>query len=104
MDGPRSQLTAQLPDALDFDAVDPSAGIVPALVWGTLSRSTDSPVVIAVNGTVAAVSEVWPNEGEPTFEGMVNDRLFRTGANDLALYEVVEGTSPRLRPITIRQR
>ncbi len=85
VDGPRSQLTAQLPDALDFDAVDPSAGIVAALVWGTLSRSTESPVVIAVNGTVAAVSEVWPNEGEPTFEGMVNDQLFRTGANDLAV-------------------
>ena len=73
-------------------------------MWGTLSRSTDSPVVIAVNGTVAAVSEVWPNEGEPTFEGMVNDQLFRTGANDLALYEVVEGASPQLRPIALRRQ
>ncbi len=60
--------------------------------------------MIAVNGTVAAVSEVWPNEGEPTFEGMVNDQLFRTGANDLALYEVVEGASPQLRPIALRRQ
>lgn len=104
VDGPPSQLTAQVADALDFDEVDPSAGIVPALVWGTVNQSTDRRVVIAVNGTVAAVSEVWSNEGEPTFEGMVNDQLFRTGANDLALYEVVEGASPQLRPIGLGAR
>jgi len=104
VDGPRSQLTAQLAEAVDFDSVDPSAGIVPSLVWGTLSRSTDRPMVIAVNGKVAAVSEVWTNEGEPTFEGMVNDQLFRTGANDLALYELAEGASPQLRPIEFRRQ
>jgi hypothetical protein len=104
VDGPRSKLTAQLADAVDFDAVDPSAGIVPALVWGTLSRSTDSAVLIAVNGKVAAVSEVWRNEGEPTFEGMANDELFRTGANDLALYEVDDRASPQLRPIAFRRQ
>jgi hypothetical protein len=103
VDGPRSQLMAQLPEAVDFDSVDPSAGIVPALVWGTVSPSADSQVVIAVNGTVAAVSDIWPNEGEPTFEGMVNDQLFRSGANDLALYELIEGAGPQLRPIALRR-
>ena len=104
VDGPPSRLTVQLADAVDFDSVDPSAGIVPALVWGTVSRSTDSQLVIAVNGTVAAVSEVWRNDGEPTFQGMVNDQLFRSGANDIQLYEVVEGASPQLRPVAIVNR
>jgi len=50
------------------------------------------------------VSDIWPNDGEPTFEGMVNDQFFRTGANDLALYEVVDSAGPQLRPIAVRRQ
>ena len=103
VDSTSSRMTADVDEAVDFDAVDPSTGSVPALVWGTLGRSTGNPVVIAVNGTVAAVSDVWPNEGEPTFEGMVNDELLEPGANDLALYEVVGESHPRLRRIDVTQ-
>ena len=103
VDSPPSRLTAQVDEAVDFDSVDPSTGIVPALVWGTLSRSTGKPVVIAVNGTAAAVSEVWRNEGEPTFQGMVNDELFKPGANDIQLYQVVGEPHPRLRRIHVTQ-
>ena len=104
VDSTPSRMTAEVDKAVDFDAVDPSTGSVPALVWGTLTNSTSRPVVIVVNGTVAAVSQTWRHVGEPTFEGMVNDELFRTGANDLALYEVVGGTDPHLRPIALAGR
>jgi hypothetical protein len=33
---------------------------------------------------------------------MVNDKLFKTGANDIRLYEVLGTSNPALRPITIR--
>jgi hypothetical protein len=33
----------------------------------------------------------------------VDDQLFRPGANDLQLYEVVEGAGPQLRAIAFRQ-
>ena len=76
---------------------------MPALVTGRLQQSAGrGPVVIAVNGTVAAVSEVYPELGKPSFAGFVNDKLFKAGKNDLKLYEVVGDTDPELRPISIR--
>jgi hypothetical protein len=98
-----SPMSARLPSELDFDAVDPASGLVPALVTGRLEQSAGrGPVVIAVNGTVAAVSEIYPELGTPSFAGFVNDKLFKAGKNDLKLYEVVGDTDPQLRPIRIR--
>ena len=103
VDGAPSPMTARLSDDLDFDAVDPASGSVPSLVTGTLQRSAGrGPVVIAVNGTVGAVSEIYPELKKPSFAGLVNDALFRSGDNDLALYEVVGDTTPQLRPIRLR--
>ena len=103
VDGAPSAMTARLSDDLDFDAVDPSSGSVPSLVTGTLQRSAGhGPVLIAVNGTVGAVSEIYPELKKPSFAGMVNDALFRPGDNDLALYEIVGDISPQLRPVTLR--
>ena len=105
VDGERSPMIARLWSEIDFRTIDPSSGRVPALVSGTLSSSAGrGPVVIAVNGTVAAVSEIWPESGQPSFAGMVNDGLFVAGDNELALYEVVGGTNPQLRQITVRGR
>jgi hypothetical protein len=101
--GASSLMSAQLSSELDFDAVDPAGGLVPALVTGQLERSAGrGPVVIAVNGTVAAVSEVYPEAGKPSFAGFVNDKLFKAGKNDVKLYEVVGDADPELRPIAIR--
>ncbi len=103
VDGPASQLTARLSTDLDFDAVDPSSGSVPSLVTGTVQRSSGSgQLVIAVNGTVAAVSEIYPEAKKPSFAGFVNDTLFTAGKNDLELYEVVGDTNPELRPVALR--
>jgi hypothetical protein len=98
-----SPMSARLSSEIDFDAVDPASGVVPALVTGRLQQSAGrGPVVIAVNGTVAAVSEVYPEVGKPSFAGFVNDKLFKAGSNDLELYEVVGDTAPQLRPIPVR--
>lgn len=100
--GPPSRMTARLAPEIDMSRVDPSSGTVPALVSGTLTRSAGrGPVVIAVNGKVAAVSPIWPEQGKPSFAGMVNDELFEPGANDVALYEVVGDDAPELRPIVL---
>ena len=96
-------MTARLSNGLDFDAVDPSSGSVPSLVTGTVQHSSGSgQLVIAVNGTVAAVSEIYPEAHKPSFAGFVNDALFTAGKNDLALYEVVGDADPELRPVAIR--
>ena len=98
-------MTVALAKEVDFRAVDESSGSVPALVWGAVSKSDGrGPVLIAVNGTVAVVSEVFPHRGQPTIEGVVNEELFKSGANYLKLYEVVEGASPQLRPIAFRRQ
>jgi hypothetical protein len=101
--GAASPMTATLSSELSFDAVDPASGLVPALVTGRLQQSGGrGPMVIALNGTVAAVSEVYPEVGKPSFAGYVNDKLFKAGKNNLKLYEVVGDTEPQLREIRIR--
>jgi hypothetical protein len=103
VDGAPSPMTARLAADVEFDAVDPASGVVPALVTGTLQQSADrGPVLIAVNGTVAAVSEIYPEAGKPSFAGFVNDKLFKAGDNRLELFEVVGDSDLELRPIRIR--
>lgn len=103
VDGAPSRMTARLADDVGLDAVDPSSGTVPSLVTGRLRGSAGrGPVVIVLNGTVAAVSEIYPEADKPSFAGFVNDRLFKAGANNLTLYEVVGDIPLELRPITIR--
>lgn len=103
VEGPPSPMRARLADELDVDSVDPASGEVPALVRGTLRRSAGrGPVLIAVNGTAAAISEIYPQDGKPAFAGFVNDKLFTGGKNDVALYEIVGDADPQLRPIKVR--
>lgn len=103
IDRARSRMTARLATGIDLDAVDPTRGSVPALVTGTLARSSGrGQVVLAVNGTVAAVSQVWRQQGKVMFSGMVNDEFFQRGRNALALYEVVTGDRIRLHPVPVR--
>jgi hypothetical protein len=103
VDGRPSVMRAELAGGIDFASVDPSRGHVPALVFGTLSHSARrGEVLMAVNGTVAAVSRSWPEHGKPSFAGMVSDDLFRAGRNRLDLYEVAGGVNIQLRRIPVR--
>jgi hypothetical protein len=49
------------------------------------------------------VSAIYPEAGKSSFAGMVNDKLFNGGKNDLAPYEIVGGALPPAAAITIRR-
>jgi hypothetical protein len=87
---------ARLADDLDIGRVDPASGRVPALLWGTFDQPLgprSTWVVAAVNGTVAGtIPAVRGGDGGWRFVGIVNDRYFRTGANDVRLYTVTGTT------------
>jgi hypothetical protein len=87
-------VTATVADLDRFDRVDP-AGVVPALVHGTLPAEVPAGahLALALNGVVTAVVPVLPAAaGRPRFAGMLGDgRAFRAGENRLELF-LVEGT------------
>ncbi|TDB81023.1 sulfatase-like hydrolase/transferase [Micromonospora sp. KC721] len=75
-----------------FDAVDPAAGELPALVWGSVSPEVPDGTLlaVAVNGTIGAVVPAVPqDEGGRRFAAFLpDDHLFRAGANRLDLYRI----------------
>lgn len=92
-------------DAGAFDDVDLAGGVVPALVVGHLDDPPElgagAGVAIVVNGTVAAVSELYPEgDQDHRFAGMVWPGWLHQGANVLELY-LVEGDTLALRPVSI---
>lgn len=101
--GPPSAVVATPIKTGAFDRVDLSSGVVPALTWGDLDRGPSggaSWLVAAVNGTVAgSVAAAPARDGSWHFIGMLADRFFVTGRNDVRLY-VVEGST--LRPVAWR--
>ncbi|MFC0004080.1 sulfatase-like hydrolase/transferase [Micromonospora siamensis] len=82
-----------------FRDVRPQSGELPALVWGTVPASVPDGTLlaVAVNGRVGAVVPVTPPDpGGRRFAALLaDDRLFRPGANDLALYRVGPGDALR---------
>jgi Sulfatase len=87
-------------------AVDPTTGIVPALVTGALTGPLpDAPVplAVAVNGVVGAVGLTFSQDRTPqTFAMVVPDRLFRPGANRVRLYRVERTPAgTRLHPVEL---
>lgn len=96
-----SVMTAELPEELAVDRVDPTSGEIPALITGTL-RDTQwrSSVAVVLNGYIVAVSPIYRAAGTPSFAAMAPD-AFGPGRNELALFEVVDGKQPVLRPIPL---
>ncbi|WP_432906854.1 sulfatase-like hydrolase/transferase [Micromonospora matsumotoense] len=86
-----------------FDHVDPAAGELPALVWGTVPRQVPDGTLlaVAVNGRIGAVVPVVPkDQGGRRFAAFLpDDHLFRAGANRLDLYRV--GPGGALRQLTL---
>ncbi|MGC5020012.1 sulfatase-like hydrolase/transferase [Micromonospora sp. DT47] len=86
-----------------FRRVDPAAGELPALVWGTVPREVPDGTLlaVAVNGRVGAVVPVVPaDKGGRRFAALLpDDHLFRAGANRLDLYRV--GAGDALRHLTL---
>ncbi|WFE66299.1 sulfatase-like hydrolase/transferase [Micromonospora sp. WMMD714] len=95
--------TATVAHLSAFDHVDPAAGDLPALVWGSVPRQVPDGTLlaVAVNGRVGAVVPVVPQDrGGRRFAALLaDDRLFRAGANRLDIYRV--GTDGALRRLTL---
>nr|WP_091609678.1 sulfatase-like hydrolase/transferase [Micromonospora mirobrigensis] len=82
-----------------FRVVRPQDGELPALVWGTVPDQVPDGTLlaVAVNGRVGAVVPVVPRDaGGRRFAALLaDDRLFRSGANQLAVYRVGPGDALR---------
>ena len=88
----------------DLGSVDPEQGPLPAFVWGTLAAPEETggrPLVMALNGRIAAVSPLWTQDGRGRFAGLLPEHFFRPGRNDLRLFVLDSGT---LRPVTFPRR
>ncbi|MEH1057466.1 sulfatase-like hydrolase/transferase [Micromonospora sp. CPCC 206171] len=95
--------TATVANRAAFDHVDPAAGELPALVWGTVPREVPDGTLlaVAVNGRVGAVVPVVPRDkGGRRFAALLSDdHLYRAGTNRLDLYRV--GADGDLRRLTL---
>jgi hypothetical protein len=84
---------ARVQDLDAYGDVQPAGGIVPALVTGSVVSSSgplgDARVAIALNGTVAAVSDLY-REGDTdgSFAAMVPAAAFRPGKNQIEVFRV----------------
>ena len=81
-----------------------SLRLVPAFAYGTLSGGDDlvgKQIAVAVNGTIGTVGPAFELEGKVSFGGMVPDKLFRTGRNEVRVYLVEPGAAPTLRPLAL---
>lgn len=78
---------------VDVTAVDTSSGSVPAMLWGTADRAMGPAsrwLAVGVNGTIAGGVIALPGlrDGKWRFYGVVDDRYFRDGRNDVTFYTV----------------
>ncbi len=91
----------ELSAARDYEDVDTSGGTIPALVYGELTDVTEgTPMAVAVNGEIAAVSEAYRSVGGYDAVALIAPPAsFRDGPNEIELFEVEGGKRPLLRPV-----
>lgn len=95
--GAPAPVTATSKHPKGFGAVSLASGSVPGMVWGDLDRSpggTEQWLAVSVNGSVAGFAYAAPSRQAGTwhFVGMVADRFFVDGRNDVRLH-VVQGST-----------
>jgi len=101
----RGPATALIHQAAELRQVDPASGFVPGEVTGEVPNGPPRggrPIALAVNGTIAAVGWTFSLEGSKVenFEVIVPERVFRRGANQAHVFEIVtRGGTPALRPL-----
>jgi len=71
-------------------AVDPSLGVLPSYVTGTLTgrHPAQQDLAVAINGTIEAMTRSYRELGETKFGAMVPETSIHTGANDVSVYAV----------------
>ena len=92
---PAARRVTLSPD-LRVDAVDLASGTVPAMLYGDIDgpvASSSTWLAVAVNGTIAGGVVALPglHDGKWRFYGVVDDRFFRNGRNDVTFY-TMEGS------------
>ena len=96
--------TATFEERERFANVDLRAA-VPIFGYGTLSDPAlrGRQVAIAVNGTIGAVGPAFGFRDDVVFGGILPEKLFRDGSNDVTAYvvEAGAGTTPTLRALEV---
>jgi hypothetical protein len=105
VDKPLSALTvgsgagvgARLDKKVDIEKVGATAGLLPSMLFGTFDHPPareSTWLVASVNGTIAGVVAAVPGgDGVWRFLGVVRDKYFVPGHNDVRLYTVTGGTT-----------
>lgn len=90
-----------------YAKVDPTSRIVPAFVWGHVEGAAPphTPLAIAVNGVVRAVTEVLPDGAStPAFGALVPEAAWRPGANRVEVFAVIaDGDALGLAPLAAKR-
>ena len=95
--GPPTGVTMSVLNKGDYRDVDPRAPEVPwTNLQAKLSRAQRHVVAIAVNGTVAGVTETIPNENHGVVNAMLAPEFFVDGDNEIRLFDLT-GTPQRPR-------
>jgi hypothetical protein len=92
----------QLQDAGEYDHVDPSSPLIPALVRGTIDadRREVTSIAIAVNGRVWGTGKVFGLHAPTQFSVIVPQRAFHPGRNSVQVLALRGSrTKPRLVPL-----
>jgi len=93
---PVDELPAGRLDPLDAELLAPGAydevpraGVVPALVRGTVAElEAETPIAVSVNGVVAGTGRTFIEGEDMAFAVMVDDRALREGRNAIGVYEI----------------
>lgn len=88
----------QIDDTTLLDSVDHASGFLPSFLEGhILPARARTPLAVALNGTIAAVTWTFAEEGQTRFSALVPGQALRDGKNAVEVF-VLEGAGgkPRL--------
>jgi hypothetical protein len=85
-----SGLRARLRESHLYTNVDTASAVIPARIGGFLYGDVDGTETLAVslNGTIAAVTRSYVEDGNAAFQAMVSPEYFLDGANRIEVFEV----------------
>ena len=98
--GEADGLSVELDQQPLFAAYDPDGPLSPAWATGRIKGADPGlDLAVAVNGVVAATTQVYDASGEPSFAVFVPESMLEAGANDVELFTVTSsGALDRIPP------
>ncbi len=78
-----------------FQNVQPETGFVPSLVTGRIEPgiAAETPLAIAVNGTVRATAETFVQNGASRFSALIEERWLPAGSHEIGVF-AIDGGNP----------